>query len=79
MAKNLRVLAPEEWAMLEDSLRSMVDNPGYITEPSFCPRSSIYPTNLIPFVDKHLEYMRKHPTTDPYHYIANLKLMTKIH
>lgn len=31
-----------------------------------------------PFVEKHMNYLSDHPKLDPQHYVANLRLMTRI-
>lgn len=30
------------------------------------------------FVEKHMRYISTHPTMDPWQYVMNIKLMTKI-
>ena len=49
----------------------MVRSPDYITEDSYTPHSE----NLIPFIDKHQTYIRKHPNTNALHYVSNLKIL----
>lgn len=56
----------------------MISDDGYITEPSFSANAVLYPDNLIPFVDKHMDFLRDHPTTDPMLYLSNLRLMTRV-
>lgn len=68
----------EEGIMAAKVLRSMMLDKAYITEPSFSADSEKYADNLMPFIDKHLAYLRNHPAIDPGHYLANLKLMTKV-
>lgn len=58
-------------------LRDMVSDNTYITPPSFSANTEQYPDNLIPFFDKHMFYMRDHPSTDPQQYISNLRIMTR--
>lgn len=71
-------IGPEDLLECEKELIAMVQGSVYITDPSFSANNTKYPDNLIPFVDKHMDYIRRHPTTDPHQYIANLKLMTKM-
>lgn len=59
-------------------LNMMVLDDAYITQSSFSADSEKYADNLIPFVDKHLAYLRNHPATNPDHYLSNLKLMTRV-
>lgn len=59
-------------------LDEMVSNSAYATESTYSADSTQYPDNLIPFTDKHLSYLLKHPATDPQQYLSNLRLKTKI-
>lgn len=61
-----------------DSLRAMSLDDSYNTKASYSSNSELYPDKLIPFVEKHMEYIRNHPLTDPSHYLSNLRLMTRI-
>lgn len=58
-------------------LRAMAEDTAYNTESSYSANTGLYPDHLIPFVNKHMEYLRTHPSTDPDHYLANLRLMTR--
>ncbi len=68
----------EEGIEFEKTLVVMAKDSSYNTGPSYSANSELYPNNLIPFVNKHMDYLRNHPTTDPQHYLANLRLMTRI-
>ena len=59
-------------------LRKMAEDEKYNTESGYSANSETYPDNLIPFVDKHVEYLRNHPSMDPQQYLSNLRLMTLI-
>jgi len=59
-------------------LKTMTTDDAYNTKPSFSVKSELYPDNLIPFVDKHMDYLRSHPAMDPRQYLSNLRLMTRI-
>jgi hypothetical protein len=78
MVQKLRSLEPEQWASLKEELRSMVLSQGYITDSGFTTNRELYPDNVIPFVEKHIDYLRRHPGIDPAQYIANLKIMTRL-
>lgn len=56
----------------------MVKDPAFNTEPTYSSKIDLYPDNLMPFVDKHMAYLCAHAALDPWHYISNLKLMTRI-
>lgn len=68
----------EEGLLAFRVLEAMVGDDKYHTEAGYSANSVLYPNNLIPFVDKHMLYLRNHPSIDPQQYIANLRLMTKI-
>lgn len=67
----------EEGVAALAALQSMVADSRYYTEPSYSSNVMLYPDNLIPFIDKHMCYLRDHPSTEPRHYISNLRLKTK--
>lgn len=50
----------------------------FSTRASFSADTTVYPDNLIPFVDKHMNYLRTHPALDAGQYLANLRLKTRI-
>lgn len=62
----------------KQQLQSMVADDTYMTESSYSPNAELYPNNLIPFVDKHMEYLRSHPSTNPQHYLSNLRMITRL-
>lgn len=66
-----------EAAATEDSLRQMVVDTDFNTESSYSSNEVQYPDNLIPFVDKHMAYLRAHNGISPQHYLSNLRLMTR--
>ena len=68
----------EEGAVIIEVLRIMSTDEAYNTASSYSSNSELYPDNLIPFVQKHIDYLRTHPSTDPQHYLSNLRLMTRI-
>jgi len=76
--KKINLLESEEGTRIKQTLQFMVANTAYNTEPSYSANTVVYPNNLIPFVDKHLNYLNSHPSVDIEHYLANLRLMTRI-
>jgi hypothetical protein len=76
--KKIRFLDPEEAVRIEQILRSMAIDNTYNTSATYSANSELYPDNLIPFVDKHMKYIGTHPSIDPWHYISNLRLMTRV-
>jgi hypothetical protein len=61
----------------EQMLQAMMADASYNTVDSYSPNVDLYPGNVMSFAEKHLTYLRTHPTTDPVQYIANLRLMTR--
>lgn len=56
-----------------DILQLMNESEEYITEDSYSPHSE----DLITFINKHQDFIRKHPKTNAQHYVANLKIMCR--
>lgn len=67
----------DEGIEVEQALRKMAIDLQYNTTSSYSANSEQYPDNLIPFVEKHMAYLRNHPATDPWHYLSNLRLITR--
>ncbi len=63
---------------LKQMLEKVEASDQHTTVPSYSPRTDLYADNLMPFIDKHLNYLRAHPNLDPRQYISNLELMTRI-
>jgi hypothetical protein len=61
----------------EAILVAMVQDNAYNTDSSYSANSILYPDNIIPFVDKHMQYLRTH-SIDPQYYLSNLRLMVRI-
>ncbi|HVA10721.1 MAG TPA: hypothetical protein VNG32_00965 [Candidatus Dormibacteraeota bacterium] len=62
---------------IRQELQQMADNSSYNTASSYSANSRLYPDNLIPFVDKHMNYLINHPILEANKYLANIKLMTR--
>lgn len=60
-----------------NTLHEMAANANFKTADGYSANSELYPDNVIPFVDKHMQYLQNHPAVNIEHYLANLKLMTK--
>ena len=76
--KKIDFITSDEGIITAELLRLMVLDEAFATEPSFSADSQTYPDNLIPFIDKHMMYLRSHPNTNPIQYISNLRLMTRL-
>lgn len=60
------------------AFQKMTLDSAYNTGPSYSSDSDKYPDNLMPFIDKHMNYLNSHPNLDPAMYLANIKLMSRI-
>jgi hypothetical protein len=78
LKKKSRTFDAEETADIKKELERMVTSDLYNTESSFTANETQYPDNLIPFLDKHMNYLNAHPSLEVSKYIANLRLMTRI-
>lgn len=63
---------------IEKALRSMVADTAFNTDSSYSANTVTYPDHQIPFVTKHMDFLRSHPSTDPRQYLANLRIMTRL-
>lgn len=63
---------PEGTQVLE-LLEAMSTSEDYITDYSYSPHSE----DLITFIEKHTQFLRKHPNTNALHYVSNLKIMCR--
>ena len=61
-----------------DELTAMAADKAYHTKSSYTANTKEYSDNLIPFVDKHMAYLRDHPNTNCRQYLSNLRLITKL-
>lgn len=71
-------VSDEQMVQVKTTLEEMVESTTYNTQSSFSANLTRHPDNLICFVDKHMEYLASHRGIDPQHYVANLRLITRI-
>ncbi len=76
--KRQHFIDTEEGRTIRRKLQFMTTDNSYNTESSYSTNNSQYPDNLIPFVDKHMNYLSAHPKLDAWMYLANLQLMTRV-
>jgi hypothetical protein len=77
MAQSLSVklfFTSPKGLLARQDLEDMMNSEEFNTSSTYSPSS----TERILFVDKHLDYLSKHPQVNPNHYLSNLKLMTRI-
>ena len=68
----------EEGKAIIERLKQLAESSTYNTIATYSSDAVSYPDNLIPFVDKHVNYLIKHPSVDVNQYLANIKLMTLV-
>ena len=61
-----------------NNLKLMVADDTYHTKPSFSTNKELYPDGLIPFIEKHIDYLCAHSETNPPMYLSNLRLINRI-
>ena len=78
LKKRVRFFDSEEGIQIRRALELMENDNTYNTCSSYSANTVQYPDNLIPFVDKHVNYLNAHPALNPLQYVANLRLMTRV-
>ena len=68
----------EEAKDIRQKLQAMTSSSLYNTASTYTTNGLQYPDNLIPFIDKHMNYLYSHPMLDTEMYLTNLRLMTRI-
>ena len=76
--QKIDFLESEDGTWAKRVLISMVTDDAYNTKPIYSSNSELYPDNLMPFVDRHMEYLGSHLDISPQQYLSNLRLMTRI-
>jgi hypothetical protein len=76
--KRSHFLETQEAIEVRQKLQFMASSNLYNTASSFTVNDTEYPDNLMPFLDKHMNYLNDHPKLDSGMYLANLRLMTRI-
>lgn len=60
------------------ALLELIDSSDDYNSPaSYSPNTEMYEDNLIPFVDKHMAYIRSHPSLNAMQYVSNLKIVSR--
>lgn len=63
---------------ITQKLELMLEDDSYHTTKGYSIDTEAYPDHAVPFVEHHMNYLRKHPQVDPEHYLSNLRLMLKV-
>jgi len=75
--KRVYAHGAEEEQEVREALHQMVLSSSYNTSSGFT-ANSLYPSGVLPFVDKHMHYLDTYPKLDVRAYLANLRLKTRI-
>lgn len=75
--KRVDFYESEEGQEIQEILDAMTKDTTYNTAASYSANTTSYPDNLIPFTEKHMQYLNTHPNIDSRHYISNLRLVTR--
>lgn len=76
--KRVDFFDSEEGKTIKEKLQRMAIDSAYNTSSTYSTDSLQYTDNLIPFVDKHMNYLNNHPKLEANKYLANIRLMTRI-
>jgi hypothetical protein len=68
----------EQGIDIKTQLQLMVANDSYNTKSSYSANGDLYSDNMMPFIDKHMNYLGDHPSVDPMQYMSNLRLITRL-
>lgn len=60
-----------------EKLKLLEADPSMQTNDTYSPAAGEFNGSRMPFVDRHLLYLRKHKNVDPDQYISNLAMMIK--
>lgn len=78
LKRKINFFESEEGVRIKELLHLMSTDTKYNTRSSYIASGVDYPDNMIPFVDKHMNYLNTHPSLDPTQYLSNLRLMMRI-
>jgi hypothetical protein len=65
-------------AEVRQALSLMDGDSSYKTDPGYSSSDTLYPAHQVPFIERHVQYLQNHPKVNPEHYLANLRIMTRI-
>lgn len=78
LTRGKTFLDSEEGKDVRRNFEQMTEDGAYNTSSSYSPDKLKYPDNLIPFADKHMNYLNMYPKMDAQLYLANVKLGCRI-
>ena len=68
----------EEGEQVATELRTMVSDSIYMTTPTYSANTTLYPGNVVTFVEKHMKFLSEHQEVNITQYMSNLRLMSRI-
>lgn len=68
----------EEGIKTRALLVALAADKAFNTETSYTTNAEKYPDHVMPFVDKHMNYLLTHPGVESHNYLSNLRIMTRI-
>jgi hypothetical protein len=77
-SKKPNFLESVEAVNVKARLLQMQTDRAFNTHSTYSADETKYPNHQMSFVDKHMAYLASHPAVDPEHYLANLRLISKI-
>lgn len=78
LKKRVSFFESEEGIAVKKELQRMAKDVAFNTDSSYSSNATLYPTNVMSFTDKHMQYLNAHPLLDPQQYLANLRLITRL-
>ena len=78
LTRGKNFLDSQEAKDIRSELQRMTLDSKYNTASSYSPDKIKYPDNLIPFADKHMNYLYARPKLEASMYLANVKLGCRI-
>lgn len=69
-----KFLDSEAAVVIREQLERMVEDQAFNTTSTYAATRE----DNMPFVEKHMTYLSDHPKLNPQHYVANLRLMTRL-
>jgi len=78
LTRGKNFLNSQEAKDIRRLFQNMTLNSSYNTASSYSPDTLKYPDNLMPFADKHMNYLYAHPKLNARQYLANVKLGCRI-
>ncbi len=73
MAKTATMTEEE----ITEKLKALEEDPSMSTKDAYSPTANDWPGNRMPFVERHLAYLKSHKLVEAEGYLSNLALIIK--